>query len=110
MNPAVYNIVINQHATFSKQFQLKGSDGTPLNMTGYTVEAEVWNRNNTRKITDFSVEWVDRLVGKFVISLSATQTALIESEGYWDLLVTEPNGKKNYWARGKAGFALGYTK
>jgi hypothetical protein len=110
MNPAVYNIVINQRATFSKTFQFKGSDNTPLNMTGYTVEAEVWTRNKTKKLADFSVTWVDRLIGKFTISLSPQQTALIQSEGYWDMLITEPSGKKDYWLRGRAGFALGYTE
>ena len=107
--PATYDITIQQGATFSKQFQLKAGDGQPLNMNGYTVDAELWTDGKGTKLADFTATWVDRAVGKFTLSLAATATAAIGQTGYWDLLVTNPDATKDYWLRGSATLVTGYT-
>lgn len=109
IDPATYDITIQQNATFKKAFQLKDSNGVPLNMNGYTVEAELWTIGKGSKLADFSVTWVDRPVGKFTLSIPATQTAQIGQNGYWDLLITNPDGSKDYWLRGTAKLETGYT-
>lgn len=109
IDPAVYNLTIQQNATFSKQFQLKGSDGLPLNLTSYTVDAELWTEGRGIKLADFTVTWIDRLTGKFTLSLSAATTTTIGQPGHWDLLLTNPDGTKDYWLRGVATLETGYT-
>lgn len=109
IDPAKYDITIQQGATFSKQFQLKTSDGQPLNMGGYSVDAELWTEGKGIKLADFAVAWVDRAVGKFTLSIPATATVDIGQNGYWDLLVTNPDGTKDYWLRGAAKLVTGYT-
>lgn len=109
IDPAKYDITIQQGATFSKPFQLKGSDGLPLNMNGYTVDAELWTEGKGIKLADFTPAWVDRTAGKFTLSLSAAVTTTIGQSGYWDLLVTNPDGTKDYWLRGTATLVTGYT-
>ena len=109
IDPATFDITIQQGATFSKEFQLKAGDGTPMNLNGFTVDAELWTEGKGVKLADFEVSWVDRPAGKFTLSISAANTPAIGQNGYWDLLVTSPNGTKDYWLRGKALLKTGYT-
>lgn len=110
MIPAIYNIVIQQGATFSKRFRFKEGSGASLNMTGHTVEAEVWTNLKTAKLADFVVTWNNRAQGDFTISLTPLITRDIDKSAYWDLLVTNPDGTKDYWVRGKASLDRGYTE
>jgi len=108
--PAYYEVVIPNQATFEQEFQLKGGDGQPLNMTGYQVRASVWTEDKKAKLADFEFEWVDRMVGKFKLSLSEEKTSRMTKSGVWDLLVVNPNATEDYWLRGPANVAKGYTK
>ncbi|MGI9142875.1 MAG: DUF7264 domain-containing protein [Fluviibacter sp.] len=110
ITPGTYDIVIPQNATFSRTFQLKDGDGLPLNMTGYTVAAQVWTAGKAAKLADFTVAWVNRTAGSFTLSISAATTEAMGSPGYWDLLVTNPDGTKDYWLRGAATLETGYTE
>lgn len=109
MTPALYNISIPQNATYELKYQFKDSAGTPLDMNGYTVLAQIWTGNKQKKLGEFTTIWENRTLGKINLSLSATDTADISMVGNWDLLVIYPNGNKEYWIRGKAALAVGYT-
>ena len=109
MTPASYNITIPQRADFSLDLQLKDSTGTPLNLTGYSIEAEVWTERRTNRIANMIVTWTDRSIGKVNLSIPSSVTTAIITSGVWDLLVINPSGKKEYWMRGKASLALGYS-
>lgn len=109
MNPASYNITIPQRADFSLDLQLKDSTGTPLNMTGYTVEAEIWTQNRSNLLANMVVTWTNRSIGKFNLSIPYSVTSTINSVGVWDLLVISPSGKRDYWIRGKTALSVGYT-
>lgn len=109
MTPASYNITIPQRADFSLDLQLKDSTGTPLNMNGYTVEAEIWTERRTNKLADMVVTWTDRPIGKLNLSIPSSVTSTITTTGVWDLLVVSPSNKRNYWIRGKTALAVGYT-
>lgn len=108
--PATYNITIPQNATFSQQFQLKDGAGAAINMTGYTVQAQLWAANKASKLSDFTVTWLNQAQGSFKLTLSSAITQDIGSDGVWDLLVTNPDGTKDYWLRGAAVFDMGYTE
>lgn len=110
MNPAIYNITIQQGASFSQRFRLKDSTGAALNLTGHSVYAEVWTQLKTQKLGDFTVTWNNRAQGDFTISLTSTQTSNIDKIGYWDILVVNPDQSQDYWVRGKASLAIGYTE
>jgi len=109
MTPASYNISIPQKADFSLTLQLKNSDGSPINLTGYTIQAQVWTTNKSKLLASMVVNWVDRTTGKFTLSIPYSITSQIDTSGVWDLLVVSPIGHKDYWIRGKASLAIGYT-
>lgn len=108
--PAYYEIVIPNQATFSQMFQLKTQAGEPLNLTGYEIRASVWTEDKKQKIADFAFSWIDQTLGKFLLSIPEDVTTRIEKSGIWDLLVVNPDLTEDYWLRGPAIVAKGYTK
>lgn len=110
MKPAKYDISIQRGASFSKRFRLKDSTGTPLNLTGHGVYAEIWTKLKTEKLADFQVIWNNRSQGDFNLILSPEATAAIDKVGYWDILIVNPDNTKDYWVRGRSGLEEGYTE
>lgn len=108
--PAYYELVIPNQATFKQSFQLKDDSGNALNLTGYTLRAAMWTEDKKVKLADFDFAWVDRTIGKFTLSLNEAKTATMDRNGMWDLLVINPDTTEDYWLRGPAVIAKGYTK
>lgn len=109
MDPASYDITINQGATFDLLLEYKDGNGTPVNMTGYSVAAQLWNRLGTAKINDFSFSWQTQASGTFRLRLASSVTSGITEQGQYDVLVTEPSGDKFYLLQGNAFINLGFT-
>lgn len=109
MEPANYDITIHQGATFIIDLQYKDSTGTPVNMSGYTVEAELWNRTGTSKLANFDTPWTVQASGSFKMKLSSAVTSGISEQGQYDLMITEPSGDKFYLLQGTAFINLGLT-
>jgi hypothetical protein len=108
--PAYYEIVIPNQATFKQTFQLKNDSGAPINLTSYQLRASMWTEDKRAKLADFALTWVDRTIGKFDLSLSEAVTTTMDRDGMWDLLVVNPDSTEDYWLRGPAVIAKGYTK
>ena len=109
MDPARYDITIHQGATFQVALQYKDSAGTPVNMSGYTLEAELWNRTGTSKLANFDTPWTAQVSGMFKMRLTSAVTSGITEQGQYDLMVTEPSGDKYYLLQGTAYIDLGLT-
>lgn len=110
IQPGLHNIVIQQGADWEKSFQLFDSDGVALNLTGSTVEAEIWTDRKTAKLADFTVTITDVLLGKFKLGLTDAITSTLPISGYYDIKITDVYGFSNYWVRGKAILETGYTE
>ena len=110
VQPGRLNIIIQQGADWSKDFQLFDSVQDPVNLTGSTVEAEIWTEKKTAKLADFTVTVTDAALGKFTLSLSDVTTADIQTSGYYDIKITNANGLSDYWVRGQATLETGYTE
>lgn len=110
MQPGSYDITIQQGADYSQTFQLKDSDGDAFNLTGSTIQSEIWLGNKRAKLADFTVTIIDAALGKFSLNLTKQQTANLLQSAYYDILVTDVLGASNYWVRGKANLETGYTE
>lgn len=110
IQPGHYNITIQQGADWEKTFQLFDSTGSEVDLTGASVDAEVWTEFKRAKLADFTVTWVDRELGKFKLYLAEEITFTLPSSGYYDIKVTDANGFSNYWVRGKVVMETGYTE
>ena len=109
MDPARYDITIHQGATYQLPLQYKDSAGTPVNMSGYTLEAELWNRTGTTKLANFDTPWTVQASGMFKLKLASAVTSGITEQGQYDLMITEPGGDKYYLLQGTAYIDLGLT-
>lgn len=110
ITPGDYDITIQKGATFSQQFQLRDGNGNPLNMSGYAVSAQIWTIGKAQKLADFTVQWVNQAAAQFNLVLSDELTSELDADGYWDLLVSNPDGTKDYWLRGAATLDVGYSQ
>lgn len=109
VTPAKYDITIHQGATFELPLQYRDSTGIPVNMSGYTVAAQLWNRIGTSKVSDFDFSWTVQASGSFKLRLSSAVTSGITEQCQYDVLTTEPSGDKYYLLQGTAFVDLGLT-
>lgn len=109
IQPGVYNISLQRRADYSVQFGFQGSDKQPLNLTGWTVAAQVWNQARTTKYGDFIVTYQNRAQGLVQLKLDHSTTADLPNESVYDVLLTNPSGEREYYVEGTIKASEGYT-
>lgn len=77
----ISNIVIDQGQTFSFTFILSNADGTPKNLTEYTIAAQMRKSYGAATAIDFTTSKVN-LEGSITISLTAAETSAIRHGRY----------------------------
>ena len=108
--PGKKNFTVDRRADFPIRLTFKDSTGSAIDLTGYTVAAQVWEQTRTTKYADWTVAYTNRASGIVDISLTDTQTATFSpSILIYDVLLTEPGGDKNYYLEGKLFISEGYT-
>lgn len=107
--PGQYNISLQKRADFSLTLQFKDSTGAAINLTGWTAAAQAWNRERTTKYADFAIIYTDRVAGTIAITLTSNQTATLPNESYYDVLLTNASGFKEYYLEGIIYASEGYT-
>tara|TARA_R100001591_G_scaffold100384_1_gene106837 strand:- start:518 stop:856 length:339 start_codon:yes stop_codon:yes gene_type:complete len=104
------NFTIQRRADFPMRLIFKDANGTAVNITGFTVAAQVWNDDRSTKFADFSVAYTDRANGTVDLKLSDTDTANFSVNILkYDVLLTDPNGDKMYYLEGTLFVSQGYT-
>ena len=107
---AVKNFTIQRRADFPMRLIFKDANGTAVNITGFTVAAQVWNDDRSTKFADFSVTYTDRTNGTVDLKLSDTDTANFSVNILrYDVLLTDPSGDKMYYLEGTLFVSQGYT-
>ena len=108
--PGKKNFTVDRRADFPIKLTFKDSTGSAINLTGYTVAAQVYDESRSTKYADWTVAYTDRTNGIVDISLTDTQTATFTpSILFYDVLLTEPGGSKIYYLEGKLFISEGYT-
>ena len=109
VQPGQYNFPLQRRADYDLQLQFEDSAGADINLTGWTVAAQVWNQDRSTKYADFTVTYTDRVTGTIAIALTDEQTATLPNEVYYDVLLTNPSGLKEYYLEGIIYVSEGYT-
>lgn len=109
VNPGTYNIILQRRADYSLSLQFKDSTGTAINLTDWVVYSQVWNRARTTKYADFAVTYTNRPNGQVAIALTDTQTTSFPDECYYDVLLENPSGLREYYLEGVIYVSEGYT-
>ena len=109
VQPGQHNIAVQRRADFDLQLQFKDSADAPIDLTGWTAYAQVWNRGRSTKYADFAVTYVNRAQGTIKIALTDVQTAAFPDEAYYDVLLEDTAGLRNYYLEGIGYVSEGYT-
>ncbi len=86
------NLTMYQGDTWSRTIVIE-DDGSPMDLTGYTVEVQLRPRPGGMLAVDVTVDDTDFDTGVVVLSLTPEQTgALTEDRYHWDFQWTDPSG------------------
>ena len=111
---AVYvsNLVINAGATFSQQFDLAQSDdSSPLDLTGYTIAAQLRKHAGSSNLTAFTATAMDAVNGLILISLTPVQTTSLKTGRHvYDIVITDAAGDKTRVVEGSVLVREGVTR
>jgi hypothetical protein len=110
VQPGIYNFTVQRAADHELVLIFKDSNGDAINLTSWTVASQVWNEARSTKYADFTVAYTDRANGKVTLSLSDEDTDDFPDELRYDVLLTDPNGLKEYYLEGVIFVDQGYTR
>lgn len=109
VSPGTYNITLQRRADYEVQLTFSASGGSAIDLTGWTVSAQVWDKARTKKSADFTVDYTNRVEGIVKLSLTDEQTTSFADELYYDVLLENPSGLKEYYLEGVITVSQGYT-
>jgi len=108
--PGKKNFTVQRRADFPLRLTFKDSTGSAINLTGYTVAAQVYDDSRTTKYADFTVTYTNRTSGIVDIKLEDTDTTNFTPDVLkYDVLLTDGSGNKEYYLEGTLFVSEGYT-
>ena len=109
VQPGQHNIEVQRRADYDLSLQFKDSTGAAINLTGWTAYAQVWDAGRTVKYADFAITYTNRVTGSISIALTDAQTTTLPDEAFYDVLLEDTNGLRNYYLEGIMYVSEGYT-
>jgi hypothetical protein len=105
-----FDIYIDQGATFSVDLIITGSDGSPLDLTGYSVQGKMSRSFYSSTSVAFTGEVTSAPDGLITLSLSKTATAALWPTRYvYDVSITDGNAVTSRVYEGMATVSPGIT-
>lgn len=99
--PAAYNLVILRGVVFDVRFQLLGSDGAAVDMTGWQASAHVRAAHSTQSELILDLTPSIEEDGYVNIYKTAEETAALTAvKGCWDLRLTDAAGLSGIYVQG----------
>ncbi len=109
--PGSKNFDVYKRSDFGLRLTLKDSTSSAINLTGYTVAAQVWDVDRKVKFADWGVTYTNRTGGIVDIKLTDAQTDNFNVGTLkYDVKLTEPSGDEYYYIRGNLNVSQGYTE
>ncbi|AFX83637.1 phage tail protein [uncultured Mediterranean phage MEDS1 group] len=110
IEPGIYNFTLQRRSDHTIPLIFKDSNNAAINLTGFTVAAQVWEQTRTTKYADFAVTYTDRSAGSVSITLTDVQTATFTPDILrYDVLLVDAGGSKEYYLEGTIYMSEGYT-
>ena len=99
---SISNIFIDQGATFTTTVTVTDSNGDAVNLSGYSVAAQIRKTFLSSSATAFTASISNASAGEITISLTDSQTTSLESGRYvYDVLITASGGTKTRVVEGQ---------
>lgn len=110
ITPASYNIRPQRRADHVMALTFKDSAGVAINLTGWTVVAQMWDKARTTKVGDFTVNVTSAVNGQVELKLPYTVTVnMTAAEYYYDVMLINGSGLREYYLEGIARPSEGYS-
>ena len=109
VSPGTYNISLQRRADYSITLQFKDSTDTAIDLDGWTIAAQAWKKDRSTKYADFAITYTNRATGQIAITLTDVQTTSFPDECYYDILLENPSGLREYYLEGTMYVSEGYT-
>jgi hypothetical protein len=110
ITPASYNIRPQRRADYVLPITFKDSTDTAINLTGWSVVAQVWDKARTSKVGDFTVTVTSAANGQVELKLPYATTAVMTgAEYHYDVMLVNPSGLREYYLEGIARPSEGYS-
>jgi len=110
IEPGTYNFTLQRRSDHTIPLVFRDGNNNAVNLTGFTVAAQVWEQTRTTKFADFSVAYTDRVAGSVSITLTDAQTATFTPEILkYDVLLIDAGGNREYYLEGTIFMSEGYT-
>jgi hypothetical protein len=108
---AITNFYIDTGSTFGAIITVKGSDGLPLNLTGYTVASYIRKSYASRVHVDFNATVYSTTGGQIRLSLTDESTSAIKPGRYmYDVEIQNSLGERLRVSEGIIIFTPQITK
>ena len=110
IQPGTYNFTLQRRSDHTIPLLFKDGNNNPIDLTGFTVAAQVWEETRTTKYADFTTTYTDRSAGSISISLTDVQTATFAPNILkYDVLLVDLSGNKEYYLEGTIFVSEGYS-
>ena len=70
ISPGLHSFTLQRRADYDMPLVFKDGDNNAVDLTGYTVESQVWDVDRTTKYADFAVTYTDRSAGSVKLVLT----------------------------------------
>jgi hypothetical protein len=64
VRPARYDDELQRRARYDIELKFEDDNENPIDLTGWTVESQIWNVNRTTKYLDFTITYTSRPNGE----------------------------------------------
>ena len=109
ITPASYNIRPQRRADYPLQVQFKDSEGVGIDLSTWTVLAQIWDKARSAKIGDFTVTVTDAATGAVTLTIPYTVTTVLPDECRYDVMLINASGLREYYLEGIVRASEGYT-
>lgn len=102
--PGIYNLTgtkaILQNATRRIQFRVQDENDQAIDITDWVIDADIKNQQD-QQLATFDCTITNAVDGRFEIEMAPETTQTMPPGNYfWDLSMTQPNGRRFYWLKG----------
>ena len=105
-----YDFTVQRRSDHAEPFRITDSNDDAVNLTGFTIAAQVWDKERTGKYADFTIAYTNRTNGEFTMSLTHNLTRqFTPNELSYDVLILNGSGQREYYLEGNIFVSQGYT-
>lgn len=110
IRPANYPIQLISRSNFDFTARIFDEEGgVPVDLSGNTILAQLWDRARSVKYGDFHVDASRAGSGILNFSLTADETIALPTTGVYDVKIIYPDTKEYYLLAGQFVVSRGYT-